>query len=194
VAESDIIATGTLGYYVLWKYLGRTIPHGKSLGMDNDRTPQRSRRFAPGMPGMPMEESSAAMPTYEYVCQSCGARFEAWQKITDDPIDVCPTCGEHVRRIIFPVGLVFKGSGFYINDTRSHTPPADAHSGSEPAAKESSASGETSGTNSADSGHGKEATSTAAGTSSSSDSSSTSGKAKVSDTTSSSAPRPASGD
>jgi putative FmdB family regulatory protein len=59
------------------------------------------------------------MPTYEYLCQSCGARFEAWQKITDDPIDVCPTCGEHVRRIIFPVGLVFKGSGFYINDTRS---------------------------------------------------------------------------
>jgi putative FmdB family regulatory protein len=61
------------------------------------------------------------MPTYEYLCQSCGARFEAWQKITDDPIDVCPTCGEHVRRIIFPVGLVFKGSGFYVNDTRSAT-------------------------------------------------------------------------
>jgi putative FmdB family regulatory protein len=59
------------------------------------------------------------MPTYEYLCQSCGARFEAWQKITDDPIDVCPTCGEHVRRVIFPVGLVFKGSGFYVNDTRS---------------------------------------------------------------------------
>jgi putative FmdB family regulatory protein len=59
------------------------------------------------------------MPTYEYLCQSCGARFEAWQKMTDDPIDTCPTCGSHVRRIIFPVGLVFKGSGFYINDTRS---------------------------------------------------------------------------
>jgi putative FmdB family regulatory protein len=59
------------------------------------------------------------MPTYEYLCQSCGARFEAWQKMSDDPIDTCPTCGNHVRRIIFPVGLVFKGSGFYINDTRS---------------------------------------------------------------------------
>jgi putative FmdB family regulatory protein len=66
------------------------------------------------------------MPTYEYLCQSCGARFEAWQKITDDPIDTCPTCGDHVRRIIFPVGLVFKGSGFYINDTRSAPPPANS--------------------------------------------------------------------
>jgi len=64
------------------------------------------------------------MPTYEYLCQSCGARFEAWQKMTDDPIDTCPTCGNHVRRIIFPVGLVFKGSGFYINDTRSSASPA----------------------------------------------------------------------
>ncbi len=64
------------------------------------------------------------MPTYEYLCQSCGARFEAWQKITDDPIDTCPTCGAHVRRVIFPVGLVFKGSGFYINDNRSSSASA----------------------------------------------------------------------
>src|SRR5215470_406170 len=63
------------------------------------------------------------MPTYEYLCQSCGARFEAWQKMSDDPIDTCPTCGNHVRRIIFPVGLVFKGSGFYVNDTRSAASP-----------------------------------------------------------------------
>ena len=74
------------------------------------------------------------MPTYEYLCQSCGARFEAWQKMTDDPIDTCPTCGQPVRRIIFPVGLVFKGSGFYINDTRSASstaqPPEHGNSGS----------------------------------------------------------------
>jgi putative FmdB family regulatory protein len=66
------------------------------------------------------------MPTYEYLCQSCGARFEAWQKMSDDPIDTCPTCGGHVRRIIFPVGLVFKGSGFYINDTRSAASSANS--------------------------------------------------------------------
>ena len=82
------------------------------------------------------------MPTYEYLCQSCGARFEAWQKMTDDPIDTCPTCGQPVRRIIFPVGLVFKGSGFYINDTRSATstaqPPDHGNSGSATAGDKSS--------------------------------------------------------
>jgi putative FmdB family regulatory protein len=88
-----------------------------------------------------MEESSPDMPTYEYLCQSCGARFEAWQKMTDDPIDTCPTCGQPVRRIIFPVGLVFKGSGFYVNDTRSAPstaqPPDHSNSNSAAAGAES---------------------------------------------------------
>jgi putative FmdB family regulatory protein len=65
-----------------------------------------------------LEVVSAAMPTYDYRCQSCGARFEAWQKITDDPIDTCPTCGGPARRVLHPVGLVFKGSGFYKTDQR----------------------------------------------------------------------------
>jgi putative FmdB family regulatory protein len=59
------------------------------------------------------------MPTYEYMCRSCGARFEAWQKITDDPIETCPTCGNAVHRVLYPVGLVFKGGGFYKTDSRS---------------------------------------------------------------------------
>lgn len=58
------------------------------------------------------------MPTYEYLCQACGSRFDAWQKITDDPIETCPTCGDHVHRVLYPVGLVFKGSGFYKTDNR----------------------------------------------------------------------------
>lgn len=58
------------------------------------------------------------MPTYEYSCRNCGAHFDAWQKITDDPIEVCPTCGGSVHRIVFPVGLMFKGSGFYSTDNR----------------------------------------------------------------------------
>lgn len=58
------------------------------------------------------------MPTYVYQCPSCGERFEAWQKITDDPIDTCPTCGQPVHRVVFPVGLVFKGGGFYKTDSR----------------------------------------------------------------------------
>jgi putative FmdB family regulatory protein len=60
----------------------------------------------------------ADMPTYEYLCQACGSRFETWQKITDDPIETCPTCGDHVHRVLYPVGLVFKGSGFYKTDNR----------------------------------------------------------------------------
>ena len=58
------------------------------------------------------------MPTYEYECSDCGYRFEEFQSIAAKPIEVCPKChGKHVRRIIFGgVGLIFKGSGFYITD------------------------------------------------------------------------------
>ncbi len=65
-----------------------------------------------------LEVVSAAMPTYDYRCQSCGSRFEVWQKITDEPVETCPTCGGPVRRVLYPVGLVFKGSGFYKTDHR----------------------------------------------------------------------------
>jgi len=58
------------------------------------------------------------MPAYDYRCQACGNRFEAWQKITDDPIQVCPKCSGHVQRIIHATGIVFKGGGFYSTDHR----------------------------------------------------------------------------
>jgi len=56
------------------------------------------------------------MPTYEYLCQTCNHRFEQWQKMTDDPLEICPVCGNHIRRVFFPAGIVFKGSGFYKTD------------------------------------------------------------------------------
>ncbi|HTI14051.1 MAG TPA: FmdB family zinc ribbon protein [Dictyobacter sp.] len=56
------------------------------------------------------------MPTYEYLCQTCSHRFETWQKMTDEPLTVCPECGGHIRRVLFPAGIVFKGSGFYVTD------------------------------------------------------------------------------
>jgi putative FmdB family regulatory protein len=56
------------------------------------------------------------MPTYEYQCQSCKNRFETWQRMTDEPLTVCPECGGHIRRVFFPAGIVFKGSGFYKTD------------------------------------------------------------------------------
>ncbi len=59
------------------------------------------------------------MPIYEYACGSCGHRFEAKQRFNDDPIAACPECGQTVRRVLHPAGIIFKGSGFYINDSRS---------------------------------------------------------------------------
>ena len=59
------------------------------------------------------------MPTYQYACTACGERLEAVQKFTDDPLTVCPACEGKLRKLFSPVGIVFKGSGFYRNDSRS---------------------------------------------------------------------------
>jgi putative FmdB family regulatory protein len=56
------------------------------------------------------------MPTYEYLCRTCSHRFETWQKMTDDSLTTCPECGGAIRRVLFPAGVVFKGSGFYKTD------------------------------------------------------------------------------
>ena len=56
------------------------------------------------------------MPTYGYECTACNHQFEVLQKVTDGPIKTCELCGKPVRKLIFPVGIVFKGSGFHIND------------------------------------------------------------------------------
>lgn len=60
------------------------------------------------------------MPTYTYQCENCGIRFDQYQKFTDDPLVVCPECGEPaLRKVYQPVGIVFKGKGFYATDNRS---------------------------------------------------------------------------
>ena len=59
------------------------------------------------------------MPTYEYECRDCSTRVEAFQKITDQPLTTCESCGGSLRRVLFPVGIVFKGSGFYVTDYRN---------------------------------------------------------------------------
>ncbi|MDP9364936.1 MAG: FmdB family transcriptional regulator [Chloroflexota bacterium] len=58
------------------------------------------------------------MPTYTYRCADCGNQFDAVQRFSDDPLRECPSCGGGVRRVIQPVGVVFKGSGWYITDSR----------------------------------------------------------------------------
>jgi putative FmdB family regulatory protein len=71
------------------------------------------------------------MPTYEYACDSCGHHFDIRQSFKDDPIRDCPECGAAVRRVLYPAGVIFKGSGWYVTENRkssgsgssSGTPP-----------------------------------------------------------------------
>lgn len=58
------------------------------------------------------------MPTYVYACDSCGTQFERFQSFKDEPLRTCPACASAVRRVFQPVGVVFKGSGWYITDSR----------------------------------------------------------------------------
>jgi len=58
------------------------------------------------------------MPIYEYECQICGHRFERLQHFADEPVKLCPNCAGPVQRVVQPVGIIFKGSGFYITDNR----------------------------------------------------------------------------
>ncbi|GMO52888.1 MAG: hypothetical protein Pg6C_18910 [Treponemataceae bacterium] len=63
------------------------------------------------------------MPTYEYECESCSRRFEAVQKMSDAPLSVCPECGRRVHRILSAeIGISFRGSGFYANDSKKAKP------------------------------------------------------------------------
>jgi len=60
------------------------------------------------------------MPIYTYRCENCGVQFEEQQKFSDDPLKICPECDhETLRKVYMPVGIVFKGSGFYATDNRS---------------------------------------------------------------------------
>ena len=57
------------------------------------------------------------MPTYEYRCTECDHDFEVFQKFTDAPLTQCPVCRGRLRKVFSPVGIVFKGSGFYSTDS-----------------------------------------------------------------------------
>lgn len=87
------------------------------------------------------------MPTYEYECRGCGYTFERTQNMSDEPVRVCPQCGKDVRRLIFGgSGVIFKGSGFYVNDSRGKNPaapPAAKSTGGDAAAATSSKPAET---------------------------------------------------
>jgi putative FmdB family regulatory protein len=76
------------------------------------------------------------VPTYEYACKQCGEHLEVVQRFTDDPLTTCPACSGALRKVFGNIGISFKGSGFYKNDSRAS---------SNGAKKESSKEGDSSG-------------------------------------------------
>ena len=70
------------------------------------------------------------MPTYEYECLACKTRFERFQKFSDPAVSECPECGSAVRKVLFPAGIVFKGSGWYKTDSRPSSAPDSGSNGS----------------------------------------------------------------
>ena len=81
------------------------------------------------------------MPTYEYACTECGDRTEVVQSIADEPLTTCTVCGGRLRKVFSPVGIVFKGSGFYRTDSRGKAARTDGDKAKKPAeAKPASAS------------------------------------------------------
>jgi len=91
------------------------------------------------------------MPTYEYVCKSCGHLFEIVQSMRDDPLTECPECAGELRKVFAPPAISFKGSGFYATDhgkkkAKTGANAGDAKSGSGSSdAKSDAKSGEKSG-------------------------------------------------
>ena len=82
------------------------------------------------------------MPTYEYACAECGERLEAVQKFSDDPLTECPACQGRLRKVFSPVGIVFKGSGFYRTDSRSSASVNGSSANGSSSSSESSAASE----------------------------------------------------
>lgn len=102
------------------------------------------------------------MPTYQYQCTECGEGLEAVQKFTDDALTECPNCGGRLKKVFSAVGIVFKGSGFYRNDSRGSS------SSSSPAAKPSGSAASGSSSSSSVSSAPSSSSSSSAGSSSSS--------------------------
>jgi len=84
------------------------------------------------------------VPTYEYACKSCGHQFDAVQSFSDDNLTECPECSGILRKLYGSVGVVFKGSGFYRNDSRATTSSSSTADSGDATATGSSSNGESS--------------------------------------------------
>src|SRR2546422_10937680 len=69
------------------------------------------------------------MPTYVFRCTTWGREFESWKKMTDEPLKACPECQGKLTKILYPVGISFKGSGFYTTDYKDSGKGAGAATG-----------------------------------------------------------------
>ena len=88
------------------------------------------------------------MPTYEYRCEKCGEQFEVFQSFSDRALRRHPDCGGPLEKVLHPRGIVFKGSGFYVTDSRaksSSSSDSGDSNGSSEKPSSSSGSGEKSG-------------------------------------------------
>ncbi|MCX5037260.1 MULTISPECIES: FmdB family zinc ribbon protein [Streptomyces] len=103
------------------------------------------------------------MPTYQYQCTECGEGLEAVQKFTDDALTECPNCQGRLKKVFSAVGIVFKGSGFYRNDSRGSSSSSSPASSSSKAASSSASSSSSS---SSDSGSSSSSSSSGSGSSS----------------------------
>ena len=83
------------------------------------------------------------MPTYSYACTECDNRFDAVQAFTDDALEECPQCSGRLRKLFGSVGVVFKGSGFYRNDSRQGSATTVPAAGSGADSKAAASGGET---------------------------------------------------
>lgn len=89
------------------------------------------------------------MPTYSYACKACDHSFDIRQSFTDDALTTCPNCGEPaLRKVLHPVGIAFKGSGFYRNDSKASSGSSVKKESNGASAPSESASGATSGSTS----------------------------------------------
>ncbi len=80
------------------------------------------------------------MPTYQYACTECGHAFDQFQSFSDDALSECPVCEGRLRKVFNAVGVVFKGSGFYRNDSREPAPAASGNGSSDKSGSEKSTS------------------------------------------------------
>ena len=92
------------------------------------------------------------MPIYGYRCSQCGHELEVLQSMSDEPLRVCPECSGALRKLLYPVGVQFKGSGFYTTDYRNGGSKSKGESGSSESSSSSSSSSGSSGSNGGDGG------------------------------------------